>query len=450
MVAYRIFGVSDWAARLPSAVDALLLVIAVYLFFRRFRPGIELDAALITASMAGMIGYARAASMDMALASAFGMAMLAWWGWVESKHRKFLAAFYFFLALGVLAKGPVAPFLAGVLIAVFATSQKNFRLIARTLWPSGIAFFLAVSLPWYIAVQLRNPQFFRVFILEHNFARFGTNLYHHPEPFWYYIPITLLGWMLWSALVTIASVAAVRKWHDQVADSLNAFALIWIGVVVVFFSISRSKLPGYVMPAVPAGAVLLGNYLRHKIMSKVNLAAAALHALLGASLIFPTLMIQIILREPNEVASKATVPVVASTFIGGLTFMLLLRGGYRMLRVATLIPAIIVVAVTLRAGAGALDRKLSARYVSEVISQYDSHHLPVAAYLVRRETEFGLDFYRNQVVPIYERGEIPSQEHLLVAAQGYPAGVARIAGRRVTFLQNLPEQKLDLFYVPAK
>ena len=88
MLAYSLFGVSDVAARIPAAVDATLLVIAVYLFFRRFRPGVEVDAALITASCAGIIGYARAASMDMALAATFGIGMLAWWAWREGAWRE--------------------------------------------------------------------------------------------------------------------------------------------------------------------------------------------------------------------------------------------------------------------------------------------------------------------------------------------------------------------------
>ena len=112
MLAYSVLGVSDVAARVPAAIDATLLVIAVYLFFRRFRRGVEVDAALITASCAGMIGYAHAASMDMALAAAFSIGMLAWWAWRESGRRIYLALFYFCMALGMLAKGPVAPFLA--------------------------------------------------------------------------------------------------------------------------------------------------------------------------------------------------------------------------------------------------------------------------------------------------------------------------------------------------
>jgi 4-amino-4-deoxy-L-arabinose transferase-like glycosyltransferase len=190
MLAYSQFGVTDWAARLPAAVDASLMVFAIYFFFRRFRPGFEVDAALITASCAGIVGFAHAASMDMALAAAFAIGMLAWWAWRESGQRIYLAIFYAAMALGVLAKGPIAPFLGGAVIVLFAALARDLRLVMRTLWLPGIVLFCAIAFPWYIAVQMRNPEFFRVFILEHNLARFSSNLYHHREPFWYYIPVT--------------------------------------------------------------------------------------------------------------------------------------------------------------------------------------------------------------------------------------------------------------------
>src|SRR5579872_3195658 len=106
MLAYSIFGVSDVAARVPAALDATLLVAAVYLFFRKFRRGVGVDAALGTGSCAGISGAARAASMDMALTSAFGIGMLAWWAWRESGKRIYLSGFYLCAALGMLDKGP--------------------------------------------------------------------------------------------------------------------------------------------------------------------------------------------------------------------------------------------------------------------------------------------------------------------------------------------------------
>src|SRR4029077_17821255 len=201
MLAYSVFGVSDWAARLPSAVDATLMVVAIYLFLRRFRPGFQLDGALMAASASGVIGFARAASMDMPLAATFIIAMLAWYAWYESASRRYLALFYTFLGLAMLAKGPVAPFLAAAIVVIFASAKGDYRLTVRTCWVPGIALFLLTTLPWYAAVQFRNPEFFRVFILEHNLQRFGKDLYHPTQPFWYYLPVILLGLVPWTIFV---------------------------------------------------------------------------------------------------------------------------------------------------------------------------------------------------------------------------------------------------------
>ena len=88
MLVYSVLGVSDAAARIPSALDATLLVVAIYLFFRKFRSGVAVDAALIAASCAGIVGYSRAASMDMGLTTSFAIGMLAWWTWRETGKRQ--------------------------------------------------------------------------------------------------------------------------------------------------------------------------------------------------------------------------------------------------------------------------------------------------------------------------------------------------------------------------
>src|SRR5208282_5597516 len=100
----------------------------------------------------------RAASMDMALAATFSIGMLAWWAWRESEQRVYLALFYVFMALGTLAKGPVAPFLAAVIVVLFAIAAHELRLIVKTLWGPGILLFCAIALPWYIAARsgIRN------------------------------------------------------------------------------------------------------------------------------------------------------------------------------------------------------------------------------------------------------------------------------------------------------
>src|SRR5208282_4126151 len=210
MLSFRLAGVTDRAARLPAAFDAATLIAVIYFFLRRFRPGSELDGALIAASCAGVIGFARAAATDMPLAACFAIALLAWYAWYESRRRIYLAAFYISLALGTLAKGPVAPALAAVIIVLFIAVKLDWRAIPRTLWIPGIALYLAVMLPWYIAVQMRNPGFFRFFILEHNLARFSQNVYHHHQPFWYYLPVFLLAMMPWTLVLILAITERAR------------------------------------------------------------------------------------------------------------------------------------------------------------------------------------------------------------------------------------------------
>src|SRR6266516_4355744 len=211
--------------------------------------------------------------------------MLAWYAWFESGKRRYLAAFYAVLALAMLAKGPVAPFLAAVIVAIFAATQRSFGFAWKSLWFPGIIIFCLVGLPWYVLVQLKNPQFFRVFILEHNLARFGTNIFHHPEPFWYYVPVVLFGWVPWSVFAIAALVAAIRRFRNRRQDTLSTFLLIWIATIIVFFSISQSKLPGYILPAIPAGGLLISEYVRERMGTKPHVIFGSLHVLLSASLL---------------------------------------------------------------------------------------------------------------------------------------------------------------------
>jgi 4-amino-4-deoxy-L-arabinose transferase-like glycosyltransferase len=461
MAAYAVLGVSDAAARVPSAVDATLLVIAVYLFFLRFRRGVEVDAALITASCAGIVGYARAASMDMPLAATFGIGMLAWWGWRESGKRIYLAVFYFFMGLGMLAKGPVAPFLAAVIIGLFVWVAREFRLVFKTLWLPGILLFCVVALPWYVAVELRNPQFFREFILEHNLARFSTNLYHHPEPFWYYAAVVLLALIPWLVFVIAAFIGPVRAWwaeRQTVAPEadlefqFNLFACCWLFVPVVFFSFSRSKLPGYILPAIPAGAVLLAEYLRHRLGGEelVPRLLAILHGVVAATPLLPALLIGYLVTRHQLPSGRPLFMAVAIALglAAAIALTLMSRLGWRMLRFVTLVPVVLVVAFVLRTGARSIDRTLSARPLAAVLAEMETHPLPIAVCGTSRELEYGLEFYRNQSVARYETGGVPAGEHLLVASPAWKSNVAEwTAGRHVTFLGYYAPQGVDYYWV---
>lgn len=460
IVAYSIFGVSDWASRLPSAFDATILVVAVYLFLRRFRPGFHLDGALMTASCAAVIGYARAASMDMALAAAFTIALLSWYTWYESGRKPYLAGFYFCLGLGMLAKGPVAPLLASLIIVVFAWRKRDIALLWRTLWLPGILLFCVVALPWYIAVQLKTPEFFRIFILEHNLTRFGTNLYRHQQPFWYYVPVAFLGLLPWTVIIVAATFKAIQSWWSagksdvQAEDQWDAFLVVWLLMPLIFFSFSQSKLPGYIVPAMPAGTLLAAEYIRRHTIDDEPATPwlIVLHALMAALPIIPALMIQYILLQHRLPWGKATMLAsgVAMIFAAGIAITLVSRLGLRMLRFVTLVPVVVVVAWILRVGGPSLDGTLSARPVATDIARMETKPLPMAVFGASRETEYGLTFYRNQVISRYELGQIPFVEHLLVAVEGSQPQIVKLTGdRRVSHLGNFTAQHLEYFWISA-
>jgi len=465
MLAYSVLGVTDVAARFPGAIDATLLVLAVYLFFRRFRRGVEVDAALITASCAGVIAYAHAASMDMALATAFSLGMLAWWAWRESQKRIFLATFYVLMALGMLAKGPVAPLLAGAVIVIFALLTREPRVVLRTLWLPGILLFCIVAVPWYVAVQMRNPQFFREFILQHNLARFSSDLYHHRQPFWFYLPVTALVLMPWTVFAVAALVRSLRVWwaernsvsaEPELELQFSVFASCWLIVPLVFFSISQSKLPGYILPAIPAGAILLADYLlqhnEHEKDQPISKWLVVLHALVASAPIVPALLIAYTVTEHRLPAGRPMLIALAIAFVlcAAIALTLASRFRLRMLRFVTLIPVVLSVAAVLKLGTTSIDQTLSARPLAMEIASVQTHQLPLAVYGVSREMEYGLTFYRNQIIMRYEAGSVPIVEHLLVAPSTWKVNVAQqTVGRHVSFLGTYAPQNVDYYWVSA-
>ena len=461
MLAYSVFGVSDWAARLPSAVDATLMVVAVYLFLRRFRPGFQLDGALMAASASGVIGFARAASMDMPLAAAFTIAILAWYAWYESVSKRYLALSFIFLGLATLAKGPVAPFFAAAIVGFFSAAKGDYRLVARTCWLPGISLFLLTALPWYVAVQLRNPQFFRVFILEHNLERFGKDLYHHTQPFWYYLPVVLLGLVPWTMFVSAALAETIRVWWKekrelfQSEDALPAFLVIWFIVPVAFFSFSASKLPGYILPALPAGTLLLAEHVRRHVIDddRPSLLLVALHSVVAALPVVAALMMQYIVFHHTLPWGRATAISAGFAAVLAVGIVLTLRRplGLRVFRFVTLVPVVLAVGAALKLGAPSLDATLSARPLAQEINRVDNRSLPLAILRLSRETEYGLNFYRDQRILRYETAGVPAGEHLLVTPEGWQENIAKwTPGRRVTYVGSFAERGMDYYWVAGR
>jgi 4-amino-4-deoxy-L-arabinose transferase-like glycosyltransferase len=465
MNSYSIFGVSDWAARVPAAFHATALVVGIFFFMRRFRFASELDAAMIAASSAGMIGFGRGASTDMLISAPFALAMMGWWTWHQTSKKLWLMIFYGLLGVGALAKGPVAPALAVLVVGAYAALRRDGKIFLRTISIPGLALFFAIVLPWFAAIQHKVPQFFRVFFVEHNLERFGTNLYQHSQPFWYYIPVFLLAALPWTFFALPALVEAGRNAFRRenpgssatvADDGLPSFLFVWIVVPIVFFSISRAKLPGYILPAIPAAALLTADYI-HRLKAIPRLLTA-LHALLCAMLLVGALMAPFAMVKQAPPHSLQIGMTVIGAVIAVMIVLMVRREGVRVLHFVTLVPAILAVAFLLRPAAATIDRTQSARPINEHLAELGvSAGEPVATFNVKRQVAYGLDFYRNAPISHYEQEGpldmptgIPAALHVVVAKEGSLGAVQAVAGgREVKSIGTFPQQHLEFFQVSA-
>jgi 4-amino-4-deoxy-L-arabinose transferase-like glycosyltransferase len=269
-LSFKLFGVSEAAARVPSAVAALLATLAMaWLAWRVHGAEVARWLLLLLPASVGMIGFSHAAATDMAFAGMLTIAMVfgaVVVGLVPRKRGAYLdgsnllaiVGLGFFLGLAVLAKGPAAIILSGGAVFFWAVCTKRWRDGFRCVHPMAIASFCATALPWYVLCARRNPDFFRIFIVEHNFKRYLTPEFQHVQPFWFYLPVVLASVFPWT-LFLVAGVCrlAARLRSGNVLDPTLIFACCWGIFPLVFFSLSRSKLPGYILPAAPPLGLLM-------------------------------------------------------------------------------------------------------------------------------------------------------------------------------------------------
>ena len=465
---FKEFGISDWSARLPSSSGALALIVLVFLHMRRFRPGGHLDAALITASCLGIVSFARGASTDMQLAAPFCIGMLGWYAWYETGKKFWLFDLYFFGAAATLAKGPVAPFLALSIILLFAGLRREWSVLRRTIWLPGVLLYLVMVLPWYIAVQKRNPTFYRFFFLEHNLERFATNRYQHHQPFWFYVAVLLIALMPWTVLSIRALVdsieVSIAEWkvrhnptrylgHTRAGDAFPEFLVLWTLFPIVFFSFSGSKLPGYILPSVPPLAILTADYLNRIRRPGLPRWLLWLHAAFCGLLIFVLVLAPQHMKYETLVPSVQwlTIAAAAAVFFAGTVFLIIRRWGISQLCNATLIPVLAILVFLLGFHGKDLDLNYSARPLAREIQQQAPGVPLVAVEGVKRDMDYGLAFYRNQEMIHYSTDGVPTAEHVLVIPANDTAELDHwLAGRIYKPLFLYESQGLAVYRVYAQ
>lgn len=301
MAGYGVFGFTEFAARAGVALAGVITVALVW----RLASSVEMEAgakahgfgfvsAAATASTAGLFVFARGASFDVPLTLTVTAALVCFFqaeGERDERLRRWLlVGFYVCIGASLLAKGLVGPVLIGGVAALYLLIRRRLRSVFElgVLW--GPLIVLAVAALWYAPVIARHGGVFvDEFFAQHHLARFTSNKYHHPQPFYFYLPIMALLALPWTAFL-VKGLFGLLGMNWRAVDALTrlrTLAFVWLVVPVAFFSLSGSKLPGYVLPALPGAALLAGEglfrYLKGERGTLAMRATGALALLLFAA-----------------------------------------------------------------------------------------------------------------------------------------------------------------------
>jgi 4-amino-4-deoxy-L-arabinose transferase-like glycosyltransferase len=409
-IAMRLFGVSEFAARLPSALAALLAVVAVaWTALRSYGVGAARYSLLMLSTSVGMIGFSRAAGPDMLFAGLLTAAMAVASEMLQKPRPGPIQriAFGFFLGAAVLAKGPAAVILAGGATLLWAALSRQWRNPFRFLHPLILGVFCATALPWYILCAQRNPDFLRVFIWQHNFERYLTPVFEHRQPFWYYSYILLLAVLPWIILFLAALVgAALRLKRKAISDAADIFFASWAACPIIFFSFSQSKLPGYILPAIPPLFIFLGRWVSESARSGPKTVLRALGWTGALLLPFVIPSVAALRGETIQWVRTAWVLTGFVMFGFGIVITLLALKGHA--RAASSFVGIFVVSSVLIANFAVLphlDKEISSRHLAEELLRAGASSDNVALYGVRRSWKYGLDFYFNRDLPEWVPGK---------------------------------------------
>ncbi len=351
-IGFQIFGVGEWAVRLPSALAASALVGMGFYTLRRFgfsRPEL---ATAVTGEMNGsgpqrsrlsqrnlfwsaIIGsavmalnpetivWARSGVSDMLLSGCMGIALFSFFlGYAQpefpARQRNWYLTAYVFLGLAVLTKGPVGVVLPGLIVCAFLLYVGQFRKVLRELHLiKGVIIFLAITVPWHVLVIAANGQaYIDSFFGYHNIERFTDVVNGHAAPWYFYFLVVAIGFLPWSPFLpwAIARLQFYRPrfWQTQPRSShFGMFALAWFVVIFGFFTIAVTKLPSYVLPLMPAAGVLIGlgwSDCLCPVPSRATKSGVGFWASYGCNLLIFAVLAAAALYSPNWMGNDPAMP----------------------------------------------------------------------------------------------------------------------------------------------
>jgi 4-amino-4-deoxy-L-arabinose transferase-like glycosyltransferase len=260
-IAYRLFGVSEWAARLPSILAALGCLALVYHFaVLRWGRWSGLWSVLILLTCVEFFALARIVIFDMTLTFFLTLSLCAFY---EASHTESLnwrriccLALYVALAAATLIKGLIGVVVPALVIFFYLLLTRRWTVVRRIYPIPGALLVLAIVTPWYLLAESRNPGYLYYYLWEEHFERFVTNEFDRGEPWYYFIGVGFVGFLPWSLLLPFAGKVAWQATWTKKFDDKTLYLVLWAVLPFLFFSISKSKLPHYILPIFPALAML--------------------------------------------------------------------------------------------------------------------------------------------------------------------------------------------------
>jgi len=264
----RAFGLDAYAARLPTRLAALgTAAIVAFELETPALPGWGLWAALILLSAPLSFVLGRYNVTDGLLTCAMTGAFFALRRFLAARERgarapRALAALGACAALAVLTKGLIGIVFPGLVLLIWAGVTGRWRRVAEALWSPAPLVFLVVAVPWFVLVERAAPGFAGIFFVREHFSRFATGEAKRAGPIYYFVAAFIAGFVPWTFVAPRSVRQIAESWRARAAahpDDL--FFAIWFCVILVFFSVSRSKLLPYILPAFPAAAALVARAL---------------------------------------------------------------------------------------------------------------------------------------------------------------------------------------------
>jgi 4-amino-4-deoxy-L-arabinose transferase-like glycosyltransferase len=294
---FAIAGEDEWTARLAPAVAGLLAVFAVWATARRlFSQRAGWMAAAILASSAGYFLANQFLTLDVTLTALLTGALCAFLmaqrdEASERVRRRWMWVAWLLCALGFLTKGAIALVLPGLAVCTYVAASRSLRLLGRLHLVSGGLIFVSIALPWLLAAEARNPGFLHFFLVTEHWERFLSTSHQRTGPWWYFIPIGMAFMLPWLPAVVLA---VTQLWRRLSASSPLRFdpiwfCICWAGVIFLFFSLSSSKLPAYILPSMSAVALAAAPSLTRHWKRTMSITAWTLIAggYLGGALAIP-------------------------------------------------------------------------------------------------------------------------------------------------------------------